>query len=470
MPEIIYFEEHEKLSDDKLLEFYDTCSNKASASKTLGNTKAVDLLKELVKDANSPLKLSGMPDKDEAPKYLGISSENTSDGCTFTAGYYIGATWLNTVKDSVAVVLPKVKQLDYVKMFSEALNVYSKNEQDYFAKCYGIDFKSPKISLKDSKLTDALTLLIVVHYLSMIEKIAKKGLKKGYVNLEDNLKLKIKGRIKTLKNIKLNEVTKKYDHIYCAFTVFTKDIPENRLLKKALIFCRYYLSKLSQSEASPSISAIFARINKVLSLFRNVSDNIKISDITSIKCNKLYHCYTEAINTAKLVLKKADYSLHDNSEKANSTYPFWINMPALFELYVYSILNKAYPGQIKFQVQGRCKTRVDYIKIGSDEKVIIDAKYKPKYRDSQKGMIVDIREISGYARDEKILSQIYGNDIPNQVPACLIVVPEETKVDDEDDLTCKVFDFSSQQTLLSNATKIKGFTNFYKICIPVPSL
>ena len=44
------------------------------------------------------------------------------------------------------------------------------------------------------------------------EKIAKKGLKKGYVNLEDNLKLKIKGRIKTLKNIKLNEVTKKYDH------------------------------------------------------------------------------------------------------------------------------------------------------------------------------------------------------------------------------------------------------------------
>lgn len=143
---------------------------------------------------------------------------------------------------------------------------------------------------------------------------------------------------------------------------------------------------------------------------------------------------------------------------------------ALFELYVYSILKKAYPGQIKFQVQGRCKTRVDYIKFGPDEKVIIDAKYKPKYRDSQKGMIDDIREISGYARDEKILSQLYGNDIPNQVPACLIVVPEETKVDDEDDPTCNVFDFSSQHTLLSKAKKIKGFTNFYKICIPVPSL
>lgn len=94
----------------------------------------------------------------------------------------------------------------------------------------------------------------------------------------------------------------------------------------------------------------------------------------------------------------------------------------------------------------------------------------PKYRDSQKGMIDDIREISGYARDEKILSQLYGNDIPNQVPACLIVVPEETKVDDEDDPTCNVFDFSSQHTLLSKAKKIKGFTNFYKICIPVPSL
>lgn len=470
MPKIIYFDEHEELSDDNLVVFFDPCNNKSSDSKTQDNTKAVDLLKELVEDENSPLKLSGMPDKDEAPKYLGISSKNTSDSCTFTAGYYIGTTWLNQAKASVAVVLPKVKQLDYVKMFSEALNVCSKNEQDYFAKCYGIDFESPKIALKESKLTDALTVLITVHYLSLVEKVAKRGLKKGYVNIEDNLKLKVKGRIKPLKNIKRNEVKKRIDHIYCAFTVFTEDIPENRLLKKALIFCKYYLSKLSQSGANTSISAISARINKVLSLFRDVSDSIRISDICSIKSNKLYHYYAEAINTAKLVLKKADYSLHRNAENKNLTFPFWINMPALFELYVYSILNKAYPGQIKFQVQGRCKTRVDYIKFGPDEKVIIDAKYKPKYRDSQKGMIDDIREISGYARDEKILSQIYGNDIPNQVPACLIVVPEKIKVDDEDEPTCNVFDFSSQHTLLSNATKIKGFTNFYKICIPVPSL
>lgn len=470
MPKIIYFDEHEELSDDNLVVFFDPCNNKSSDSKTQDNTKAVDLLKELVEDENSPLKLSGMPDKDEAPKYLGISSKNTSDSCTFTAGYYIGTTWLNQAKASVAVVLPKVKQLDYVKMFSEALNVCSKNEQDYFSKCYGIDFESPKIALKESKLTDALTVLITVHYLSLVEKVAKRGLKKGYVNIEDNLKLKVKGRIKPLKNIKTNEVKKRIDHIYCAFTVFTEDIPENRLLKKALIFCKYYLSKLSQSGANTSISAISARINKVLSLFRDVSDSIRISDICSIKSNKLYHYYAEAINTAKLVLKKADYSLHRNAENKNLTFPFWINMPALFELYVYSILNKAYPGQIKFQVQGRYKTRVDYIKFGPDEKVIIDAKYKPKYRDSQKGMIDDIREISGYARDEKILSQIYGNDIPNQVPACLIVVPEKIKVDDEDEPTCNVFDFSSQHTLLSNATKIKGFTNFYKICIPVPSL
>lgn len=85
-------------------------------------------------------------------------------------------------------------------------------------------------------------------------------------------------------------------------------------------------------------------------------------------------------------------------------------------------------------------------------------------------MIDDIREISGYARDEKILSQLYGNGIPNEVPACLIVVPEKIKIDEEDELEYKEFNFSSQPTLLSNATKIKGFINFYKICIPVPSL
>lgn len=175
MPKIIYFDEHEELSDDNLVVFFEPCNNKASDSKTQDNTKAVDLLKELVEDAISPLKLYGMPDKDEAPKYLGVSSD---DGCTFAASYYIGATWLNTEKDSVAVVLPKVKQLDYVKMFSEVLNVCSKNEQDYFAKCYGIDFESPKIALKESKLTDALTVLITVHYLSLVEKVDKKRLKK----------------------------------------------------------------------------------------------------------------------------------------------------------------------------------------------------------------------------------------------------------------------------------------------------
>lgn len=52
-------------------------------------------------------------------------------------------------------------------------------------------------------------------------------------------------------------------------------------------------------------------------------------------------------------------------------------MSRLFELYVYSKLYHAYQDNIRFQVPGYRKTAVDLIHIG--ERLIIDAKYKPKY-------------------------------------------------------------------------------------------
>ena len=80
-------------------------------------------------------------------------------------------------------------------------------------------------------------------------------------------------------------------------------------------------------------------------------------------------------------------------------------MSRLYEVYVYGLLEKAYPGKIKFQVKGHYRTAIDFLKM--DEKLIMDTKYKPYYDISNSGIIDDIREISGYARDENILKELH---------------------------------------------------------------
>ena len=81
-------------------------------------------------------------------------------------------------------------------------------------------------------------------------------------------------------------------------------------------------------------------------------------------------------------------------------------MSGLYELYIYAQLIKNYRKEnIGFQVSGYEKTAVDFIK--KDEQLIIDAKYKPQYAHSDAGMLDDIRQISGYARDKKILENAW---------------------------------------------------------------
>ncbi len=52
--------------------------------------------------------------------------------------------------------------------------------------------------------------------------------------------------------------------------------------------------------------------------------------------------------------------------------------------------------------------------------MVIDAKYKPVYEDSR--VIDDIRQISGYARLEKVYQKL-GLDGSNELIDCLIIYP-----------------------------------------------
>ncbi len=360
------------------------------------------------------VELVGTPDDFMGkPDYLGVNNELESS-------YYIGATWI--VKNELPlIVLPKIENLDFTEMLITALSVGSENEGVYFSQCYGIDFEEPLIETKER--VDQLTPILLIHYVTLLEKVVQNGLKKGYISVEDNLKGKIKGHVVMSEQLRHNIIPHRFDRNYCRFQIYTEDIPENRLLKKALLFAQAMLSNMIRYGCQ--ISKIQNRINKLINSFERVSDTIDISQVKSITTNKLFRHYPEAIRVAKDILKRFDYSISNISSDNHKTPPFWIDMSRLFELYVFSKLEESYPRQIKFQVSGYGQTKADYIHKG--EQIIIDAKYKPKYNYGFE--LADIREISGYSRDIEILKH-FGQEFidTKQETKCLIIYPGNNSI------------------------------------------
>ena len=370
------------------------------------------------------------------------------------ASYYIGADWLT--EEKAIVVTPKMPDIDYVRMFMAALRFSP--SASYFSKFYGINYLGKKI--ESEKLDGILTPLLLIHFLSAVNKLLEKGLKKGYVTREENLHAKIKGKVLMSRQYSKNIANHRPDRIMCCYQEYSADIPENRLIKKALLFAKRTISMMPSLQCHEIFPDINHMLLASLAAFDGVSDDIDTSSVRTVQKNKLYGDYGTAIKLAKQLLRRYDYSIdHIESEK-NLVPPFWIDMARLYEVYVYGLLQKAYPGNIKFQVKGHYQTAVDFLKL--DEELIMDTKYKPHYDTSNSRVIDDIREISGYARDEYILSEL-GIAEQDRVPDCLIIYP---KMED----CCTITAFQEGKPLLQDATHFKSFRKFHKICVPVPKV
>ena len=386
----------------------------------------------------------------KAPKFLGLSKEWTS--------YYIGAAWLTEdnsteYKNAVAVLPKKIGtggETDFIEMYVRALQFAPSS--DYFSQCYGIDLNQPAIEF--SALNEQLTPLLIVHYLAVLKKIISHGLKKDYIIREENLRSKVRGKIMLQKNLQKNIFVQRQDRVFCRFQEYTVDTIENRLLKKALVFSDRFFNSLTSK--SSSLNELKRIISQAENAFVHVSDDIEVSQIKVLKRNKLFKEYAEAIRLAKMILRRFDYSITKTENRQNSVPPFWIDMSRLYEVYVYSKLYEAYGDKIQFQVKGWDKTAADFVK--KDEKIILDAKYKTHYQDKDSPILADIREMSGYARDKKILEAIGIKEGEEKVVPCVIIYPDNLEFNPDGTPIMK---------LVQN-NKILGFNKFYKLCVPLP--
>ena len=403
-------------------------------------------------------------------EHLGIFN----DGGIPKAHYYIGASWF--IKDKCAfVVKPKV-DVDYINLFMTALEMNSENEVAYFSNYYYIDFEKPAIKTK--ALNNVITPLLILHYISLLRHLVSRGLKKGYVVREENLQSKIRGRILLQRHLTKNVFAKREDRVFCRFQEFTEDIPENRILKKALSFSVRFINQYDSFKSH--LQELTPLLSVIRSAFENVSEDVTIAQVAKVNAGKIFRHYEAATKVEKLILRHFDYSIDKASDETQEVRPFCIDMPRLYEMYVLSLLRKAYGDQIKFQVKGSHKTQVDYIDV--NEQIILDAKYKPRYKKGDIGIIEDVREISGYARDKKILKVLKWNaNIADKkgkfLPDCVIVYPVvQVEENDNGDLldvvaekacSCK-YEFDKNASIVSQCDEIKAFEGFYKIAIPLP--
>ncbi|WP_271394061.1 5-methylcytosine restriction system specificity protein McrC [Aequorivita sinensis] len=371
--------------------------------------------------------------------------------------YFIGVDRFPNTNQSIYVA-PKLNrspientedwvEVDYIKMLFQSLS--NPELMEDLEELFIIKWDEEEIELKGQQ--DFLTPFLVVQFLGVVKNIVRKGLKKSYYRVEQNLKNRIKGKILVGQTIKQNHFKHKYLDNYCSYEEFGINGIENRLLKKALEFVKPYLYSHTGIIEGKGITDLFNFINPA---FSQVPSNFDFSELRKVKRNPFYKDYTQALDLAEKILRRFGYNISNSSKTVmKSTPPFWIDMSKLFEIYVLGLLKKEFSNSVKFQYKTHWN-ELDYILKNKDYQLVIDAKYKTIY--STHYDIHDIRQISGYARLKNVRKELGITDDDAVVPNCLIVYP--TFMDD-----CANF---NNRPLLANP--INTFKNIYKIGVNLP--
>ena len=370
--------------------------------------------------------------------------------------YYVGIDWLK--KNETAIyVAPKLneetKETDYFKMLFSCMK--HPEIAGYSQDLCEIKFDEPYIEINQKQ--DLITPLLMIRYLQVLKSVVRKGLKKSYYRVEQNLSSKIKGKVLVSKTLKKNILRNRPNKTICNFEVYGIDSIENKILKCALKFVEFYLAKYRQFS-----DCFLPHLSFCKPAFYEVDvSHFDFKQRKKIKINAFFKEYKEALDLAEMIIKRFGYNIREMDKKVVRVPPFWIDMPKLFELYVLGLLKEQYGSKIQFQAKGNYG-EPDFLLITESEKMVIDTKYKRIYQNNDEYQnrfnSDDIRQICGYARDRKILKRLgyTDEDMQDIVVDCLIIYPDQ----------------NSSEILPKNLKvhSIDQFTKFYKIPVKLPTL
>lgn len=345
----------------------------------------------------------------------------------------------------------KPYELDYLNMLLQVTSVAESNQE--VQDLVQIDWEADQISIEQKD--DKLTPFLVIRFLQALKSIVRKGLKKNYYKVQENLNNRVKGKILVGQNIKQNIFKNRLTSTFCEYQVFGEDHLENRFLKKVLKFVISYVEN-NKILLSNNYNIIQQTINYCRPTFELISDDVKETELKHIKYNPFYREYKDALQIGNHILKRFAYNITQTSEQRVKTPPFWIDMPRLFELYVFSQMIKQNPLSKKeiyyqFSTYGNS---LDILVSESENQMVIDAKYKLHYNTGH--LHNDIRQVAGYARLNKVREKLKVIDDTNV--DCLIIYPDMEN--GEIDLSLENINHKKQE--------IKAYHKVYKLGVKLP--
>ncbi|MCU7616847.1 McrC family protein [Chryseobacterium sp. PBS4-4] len=434
--------------------------------------------------------------KERGKEYLCFKKHQIADKIiNISSDYYVGIDWLTKDKSRYIQVEPKlnnkvvesfenVSDTDNEKISEKEIEQWDKETKDqikisdkeYEVNVIGmlmqimshsevskhtdnlllIDWDDKEIEVTQKQ--DLLTPFLVVKFLNVLKDITRKGLKKSYYKKQENLKNRVKGKILVGQQIKQNIFKNKLTNTVCEYQVFGEDSLENRFLNKVFIFCTNYVE--NNNLYFKDKNDITWLINYIRPSFEHVGSQINVNEIKNYKHNAFFREYREAINTGQQILKRFSYNISKTTEEKISTPPFWIDMPKMFELYVYAQLLKDNPelnvGDLNYQFSTNGNA-LDFLICSGNQKIVVDAKYKLKYNYSQ--IHQDIRQVAGYARLNKVKNKF---PLITEEIKCLIIYPKP--IDSQNSSKLEI------EKLVIQENAIQAYHHIYKIGVNLPIL
>lgn len=234
--------------------------------------------------------------------------------------------------------------------------------------------------------------VLIAHYANILLNALQRHIPHQYETQEDNLPT-VKGRILFAKNHLVNAAN--LARTYCQFDEFTPD----NLLNQTLKFVSHALQKLT------SVSQTRQKLLKINAVYEDVTLRpVAYAETQKIILNRNQAMFKEPLELAQMFLQHSTISLH-NQTFTNLAILF--DMNKLFEEFVATALEKAFPGQVQTQ-----KSRIIIDSIGGcantsysirpdilfQNDTIIDTKYKILDLPNNKPSEADIYQMLTYNR------------------------------------------------------------------------
>lgn len=388
------------------------------------------------------------------PEMVCFQLYNEEQKFTVDTNYFVGVDWL-VPGEAALYIEPKLNdslQVNFLKMLLDSLE--APENLDHLDSLFDVEYDSPWITIPEQK--DLLSPILIVQFLKLVQRIVRKGLKKSYYRVTENLDSRIKGKVLVSKQIKENAFKNRLTKTICNYQEYGINNEENRFLKLILKFISSYISQKSHFFNPQQKMQLQNILNYCLPAFQSIEEHNQPHIRIKIKKNIFYKEYEEAIKIGRYILNRFSFNINKASQSQTSTPPFWIDMSKLFELYVFGKLKKIFPdpNAVTHHDKFAGGKETDILIRADGYKCVIDCKYKPQYQEGSPSL-EDKRQLAGYTRLKRVYEKLEVQET-GIVKGVIIYSHQESS------------DCIEKNNLF--AKKMGEYVEFYKVGVKLPEI